>query len=92
MSHAKQDSMRKRRSKAVPVLGAAGLLSLASGASAQGVGPVGAMLTHTDASHEITLSEEEVSDVSLVRIPMKSAGDSERKRPPEPIEASRALW
>jgi hypothetical protein len=27
-----------------------------------------------------------------VRIPMKSAGDSERKRPPEPIEASRALW
>ena len=65
MSHAKQGSTRKRRSKAVPVLGAAGLLSLASGASAQGVGPVGAMPTHTDVSHEITLSEEEVSDVSL---------------------------
>jgi hypothetical protein len=65
MSHAKQDSTRKRRSKAIPVLGAAGLLSLASGASAQGVGPVGAIPRHTDASHEITLSEEEVSDVSL---------------------------
>ena len=65
MWHAKQESTRKRRSKAVPVLGAAGLLSLASGASAQGVGPVGAMPTHTDVSHEITLSEEEVSDVSL---------------------------
>ena len=26
-----------------------------------------------------------------LRIPMKSAGDSERKRPPEPIEASRAF-
>ena len=35
MSHAKQDSKRKRRSKALPLLGAAGLsLSLASGASA----------------------------------------------------------
>ena len=65
MSHAKQASTRKRRSKTVPILGAAGLLSLASGASAQGVGPVGTMPTHTDASHEIALSEEEVSDVSL---------------------------
>ena len=26
-----------------------------------------------------------------LRIPMKSAGDSERKRPPVPIEASRAF-
>ena len=35
MSYVKQGSKRKRRSKAVPVLGAAGLsLSLASGASA----------------------------------------------------------
>ena len=34
MSHAKRVSMRKRRRKAMPVLGAAGLLALASGASA----------------------------------------------------------
>ena len=35
MSHAKRPSMRKRRGKAMPVLGAAGLLALASGASAE---------------------------------------------------------
>ena len=66
MLHANQAAKRKRRSKAVPVLGAAGLLSLASGASAQSVGAAVDMPTwSTDASHEITLSEEEVSDVSL---------------------------
>jgi hypothetical protein len=66
MLHANQAAKRKRRIKAVPVLGAAGLLSLASGASAQTVGAAVDMPTwSTDASHEITLSEEEVSDVSL---------------------------
>jgi hypothetical protein len=35
MSHAKQVSMRKRRGKAMPVLGAASLLALAGGASAE---------------------------------------------------------
>jgi hypothetical protein len=39
MLHAKQASKRKRRSKAVPVLGAAGLLSLVGGASTQAAGP-----------------------------------------------------
>jgi hypothetical protein len=34
MSRAKREPMRKRRAKAMPVLGAAGLLALASGASA----------------------------------------------------------
>jgi hypothetical protein len=39
MTHAKQASKRKRRSKAVRVLGAAGLLSLAGGSSsAQTIG------------------------------------------------------
>ena len=63
MSHATQGSKRKRRSKALPLLGAAGLsLSLASGASAAAAD----MLTrNTGVSHEITLREEEVSDVSL---------------------------
>jgi hypothetical protein len=63
----KLGSKRKRRSKVVPVLGAAGLsLSLASGASAATGGPAADMLTrNTGVSHEITLREEEVSDVSL---------------------------
>jgi hypothetical protein len=66
MSHAKQASKRKRRSKTVPVLGAAGLLSLAGGASAQMIGhPVELPTRGADTSHELMLSDEEVSDVSL---------------------------
>ncbi len=66
MSQAKQSSKRKRRRKAIPVLGAAGLsLSLASGASLA----AGKLATDLSASptpsHEVTLAEEEVSDVSL---------------------------
>ncbi len=67
MSHAKEASKRKRRRKAAPVLGAAGLsLSLASGASAAVGGLAAEMPTrNTGVSHEITLREEEISDVSL---------------------------
>jgi hypothetical protein len=67
MSRAKQASKRKRRSKAVPVLGAAGLsLALASGASAATGGPAADMLTrNTGVCHEITLGEEEIFEVSL---------------------------
>jgi len=67
MSRAKQGAERKRRGKAVPILGAAGLsLTLASGASAATEAPVADVLTHNaGVSHEITLSEEEISDVSL---------------------------
>ena len=66
MLHAKQASKRKRRSKAVPILGAAGLLSLASGAVAQAAGPAANLPTRTiEPSHELTLGEEEVFDVSL---------------------------
>jgi hypothetical protein len=63
MSHAKQASTKRKRSiNAVPVLSAAGLsLSLASGASAAIGRPAADMPT----SHEITLCEEEISDVSL---------------------------
>jgi hypothetical protein len=58
MSRAKQASKRKSRACAVPFLGAAGVsLSLATGAPAATVGPV--------PSHEITLGEEEISDISL---------------------------
>ena len=67
MSNAKTAPKRKRRVKAVPVLGAAGLLSLAGGASAA---TGGAQVTDlptqkTAPNHEIILGEEELSDVSL---------------------------
>ena len=57
MSRGKKTSKRKSRACAVPLLGAAGLsLSMVSGAPAATVGPT---------AHEITLDEEEISDVSL---------------------------
>ena len=67
MPHAKQVSKRKRSRKTVPALGAAGLaLSLANGASAAIGAPAADMPTpQTTVSQEITLAEEEISDVSL---------------------------
>jgi hypothetical protein len=68
VSHAKQASTKRKRSfNGVPVLSAAGLsLSLASGASAAIGRPAADVLTpKTGMSHEITLCEEEISDVSL---------------------------
>jgi hypothetical protein len=59
MSHAK----RRRRRKAVTVLGVAGALSLAGGTSEAAVGPVGSPAENT--ASVITLGEEEISDVSL---------------------------
>jgi len=67
MARTKQALKRNRRSKAVPVLGAAGLsLSLASGVSASTSGPA-ADVTPQNATpnHEIFLGEEEISDVTL---------------------------
>jgi hypothetical protein len=66
MPGAKHASKRKRWSKAVPVLGAAGLLSLAGGALARAAGAAADVTTTSSATHHAcTLSEEEVSDVSL---------------------------
>ena len=67
MSRARQALKRKRRSKVVPVLGAAGLsLSLAGGASAATGAPVTDAVTHNGVvSHEITPGQEEIADVSL---------------------------
>jgi hypothetical protein len=67
MSRTKQALKRKRGSGALPVLGAAGLtLTLAGGASAATEAPATETLSpSTAASHEITLREEEVADVSL---------------------------
>ena len=63
MSQARRASMRKRKSKAMPVLGAAGLLALASSASAEM--PVSAPPQNPGAGQQLFLGEEEISDVSL---------------------------
>ena len=66
MAHTKPASKRRRRSKALPVLGAAGLsLSLASGASAVPGGPALPTQNTTEVSQNITLGEEEIADVTL---------------------------
>lgn len=67
MSRVKQSPKRRRRSSAVPVLGAAGLsLALASGASAATASPdANVLMQNAGVGHEITLREEEVADVSL---------------------------
>jgi hypothetical protein len=67
MSGAKQASKRKRQSKAVPVLGAAGLsLTLASEVSLATTAPaLDTMTRNAGVSHEIILREEEIFDVSL---------------------------
>jgi hypothetical protein len=58
---------RKRRSKAIPALGVAGLsLTLASEASIATTAPVVDSLTRrAKVSHEVTLREYEIFDVSL---------------------------
>jgi len=63
MSHAKRVSTRKRGGKAMPALGAAGFLALASGASAEA--PVGTSTPNTGVSRQVFLGEEEISEVSL---------------------------
>ena len=67
MPRVKQASKRKRVTKSVPVLGAAGLtFSLVGGASAA-VAPAQDQprTPNLAPGHEITLGEEEISDVSL---------------------------
>jgi hypothetical protein len=67
MAQAKQPSKRKRRSKALPVIGAAGLsLSLVSTASAVPGGPAVSLPTSgNEDGKQVFLGEEEISDVSL---------------------------
>jgi hypothetical protein len=63
----KRASKRKHRSKTIPALGAAGLsLALASEASLASTAPaLDTMTRNAGVSHEITLREEEVCDISL---------------------------
>jgi hypothetical protein len=63
MSQAKRMPMRKRRGTAMPVLGAAGLLALASGASAEA--PADTSMPNAGMSRQVFLDEEEITDVSL---------------------------
>jgi hypothetical protein len=61
----KRSSIGKRRSKALPALGFAGMsLSMASGACAS-TSEASANTSPTSQTHEILLGEEEISDVSL---------------------------
>ena len=62
MSHAKRNSKRKGRTKAVTVLGVAGALSLGGASAGAAVGPPSDTLTENTT---FTLYEEEISDVSL---------------------------
>jgi hypothetical protein len=66
MSHTKEVSKRKRLTKTVPVLGAAGMsLSLAGGASAATTGPATDTPNNTGPNNQVFLGEEEMADVSL---------------------------
>jgi hypothetical protein len=67
MPRVKQASKRKHVMKAVPALGAAGLtLSLVGGASAAAVPTANVQpLPNVAPGHQVTLGEEEISDVSL---------------------------
>ena len=63
MPHTKQASKRSVGREPVTVLGVAGALSLAGGASGAAVGPPGDTLT--DNAAPVIIGEEEISDVSL---------------------------
>jgi hypothetical protein len=65
MSHVKQASKRKSRTKTVTVLGVAGALSLVGGASGAAVSPAGDALVKNTPPPVTTFGEEEISDVSL---------------------------
>src|SRR6516225_12493820 len=78
MSHGKRSSKRKGRTKAVTVLGVAGALSLAGGASGAAVGPPGDTLT---ANTPVTLHEEEISDVSLSTVYVFDHENAGARRP-----------
>ena len=82
MPRVKQASKRKRVTKTVPVLGAAGLtFSLVGGASAAVAPTMDAPRSpNFSPSHEITLGEEELSDVSLATFYVFDKEDTEAAR------------
>jgi hypothetical protein len=80
MSHARQASKRRSRVKAATVLGVAGALSLAGGASGAAVG-LAADTPTENTTPVIILGEEEISDVSLATF---YVFDNENARPHRP--------
>ena len=80
MSHGKRNSKRKGRTKAVTVLGVAGALSLAGGASGAAISPPGDTPTENPAPL-ITLGDEEISDVSLATFYVFDNGNAGADRP-----------
>jgi hypothetical protein len=75
----KRSSIGKRRSKALPALGFAGMsLSMASGACAS-TSEASANTSSPSQKHEIFLGEEEISDVNLAAF---YVFDKENARPP----------
>src|SRR5262252_6809515 len=66
MPHTKRASKRKHPKEAVPVVGVVGVsLSLAGGASAATAVPAAEVPSWDTSPPQITLSEEEIADVSL---------------------------
>jgi hypothetical protein len=80
MSRAKQLSTRNRRGKAAPVLGAAGLLALASSASAE-VPVTKPMQSAGPSQQHLLLGEEEVSDVSLATFYIFDKENADAQKP-----------
>jgi hypothetical protein len=81
MAHAKQPSRGQRLKKTAPMVGLAGL-SLVGGATTAIGGPAANMPTQaTVPSHEITLGEEEISDVSLATFYVFDKETAEQARP-----------
>jgi hypothetical protein len=82
--HTKPASRPKGRKKAVPTVGVAGVVSLllAAGASAGTSGPAADTLSRDIAPpHKITLSEEEITDVSLATFDVSDKENARTSRP-----------
>ncbi len=80
MLNAKKASKRRLRTKVVPLIGAGLSLSLANGVSAATGRLASNLLTqNTGPSHEVTLLEEEVCDVTLATFRDKENGGTFRR-------------
>jgi hypothetical protein len=90
MLHAKHASKRRSRAKAVTVLGVAGALSLAGGASGAASDSAGDTLTQ-NAAPVITLGEEEISDVSLATFYVFDHENAGARRPGLQLTQRRAV-
>ena len=79
---AKEASRGKRRRKAVPVLGAAGLSLSLAGAAHAAIGGMAADMPARQGAlgHEVTLCEEETSDISLATFHVFGKESSPRLR------------